>query len=164
MPFQVLSGQPDWAYRGSRPCLGSLSVMQTHLATTIGERTRSARKKLGLTQADAAEKIGISTEFYARIERGGTMPSVPTLVEIATALETSADELLGLSRGEVRAGVHREPRARPESVEMRRLFRRLRGAPPGTLRLMALVAKAIAESPPKVRAKATGPRVRSRRR
>jgi len=128
--------------------------MQTHLATTIGERTRSARKKLGLTQADAAEKIGISTEFYARIERGGTMPSVPTLANIAAALETSADELLGLAGREIRAGVHAgRPRPAPESVEMRRLLRRLRDAPQGTLRLLALVAKAIAGSSPKVRAR-----------
>jgi transcriptional regulator with XRE-family HTH domain len=120
--------------------------METPLATTIGGRTRSARVKLGLTQADAAERIGISTEFYARIERGGTMPSVPTLAKIAAALETSADELLELAgAGEyTHASRGTSPRLVLESAEMRRLLRRLRGAAPETLRLLALVAKAIA--------------------
>ena len=139
--------------------------MESDLATTIGGRTRSARKRLALTQADAAEKIGISTEFYARIERGGTMPSVPTLVKIASMLETSADELLGLAgAGERAAGAHAKPlRGATESVEMRRLLRRLRGASPATLRLLGLVAKAITGSPQKARTAATG-RGRSRRR
>jgi len=40
----------------------------------------------------------VSVEFYARIERGKTLPSVPTLLRLATALRVSADVLLGLAR------------------------------------------------------------------
>jgi transcriptional regulator with XRE-family HTH domain len=136
-----------------------------NLATTIGGRTRLARTRLALTQADAAERVGISTEFYARIERGGTMPSVPTLVKIATELETSADELLGLAGTSERAAgaPAKPPRGATESVEMRRLIRRLRGASPATLRLLGLVAKAINRSPQKARSAGAG-RGRSRRR
>ena len=40
---------------------------------------RAARTALGLSQADVAEKLGLSLEFVGRIERGVALPSVPTL-------------------------------------------------------------------------------------
>jgi transcriptional regulator with XRE-family HTH domain len=107
------------------------------LAKKIGAAARTARKARRWSQADAAEQIGISSEFYARIERGQTMPSTPTLVAMSQALDVSLDVLAGRVRG-------REPVARPrpaveESPEMRRLLRRLRRARPRTIRLMNLI-------------------------
>lgn len=72
--------------------------MDDHLAKTIGSAARSARLARGLTQEDAADIVGVSLEFYARIERGKTLPSVPTLLRLAAALGVSADVLLGLDR------------------------------------------------------------------
>jgi transcriptional regulator with XRE-family HTH domain len=115
--------------------------METELAKKIGAAARIARKARGWSQADAAERIGISLEFYARIERGQTLPSTPTLVAMGQALDVSLDVLTGRVRG-------REPAARPrptveESPEMRLLLRRLRRAKPKTIRLLNLIAAAL---------------------
>jgi transcriptional regulator with XRE-family HTH domain len=125
--------------------------MDKELAESIGTAARSARTSLELTQEDAAERIGVSAEFYARIERGNALPSVPTLARISTSLGVSADDLLG------RALPDREQRALPAPVlvqplapapptdgpELRRLARRLRKASPVTLRLVALLVKEL---------------------
>ncbi|HEY5374160.1 MAG TPA: helix-turn-helix transcriptional regulator [Polyangiaceae bacterium] len=125
--------------------------MQTDLGKTIGQAARHARAALDLTQADAAERIGISTEFYARIERGGAMPSVPTLAKMAEELDIAVDTLLGRgsnsppSRSKLTRA--RTPnQSKQESPELRRLFRRLRGAPQKTLRLVSLLVAAMAEA------------------
>jgi transcriptional regulator with XRE-family HTH domain len=115
--------------------------METDLAKKIGAAARTARKARRWSQADAAERIGISLEFYARIERGQTMPSTPTLVAMGHALDVSLDILTGRVRGRERAA-----RPRPtleESPEMRRLLRRLRRAKPRTVRLLNLIAAAL---------------------
>lgn len=116
--------------------------MDAELAKAIGAAARVARTRLGLSQADAAERAGISSEFYARIERGGTLPSTPTLVAMADALQVSADVLLGRRRGPIRRPT-RQAADEPESREFRRLLRRARKANPKTLRLLNLVAGAI---------------------
>ncbi len=36
----------------------------------LGKNLKDARWKLGLTQKEVAEKAGISTNWYARLERG----------------------------------------------------------------------------------------------
>ncbi len=71
------------------------------LATTIGKSARTARTALGLSQADVAEKLGLSLEFVGRIERGVALPSVPTLVSLAKVLGVSSD---AWSRSRVRTG------------------------------------------------------------
>ena len=63
----------------------------------FGPRLQSARKALGITQTDAARKIGISPEFYARMERGHTLPSVTTLAKIVDKLNISVDYLFGIT-------------------------------------------------------------------
>ena len=65
------------------------------LKDAIGRGVHQARKALKLTQEDAAERIGVRPDFYARIERGATMPSLRTLARIVWALDASADVLLG---------------------------------------------------------------------
>lgn len=128
--------------------------MDKQLAESIGAAAREARKVLELTQEDAAERIGVSAEFYARIERGNALPSVPTFARIAAALGVSADTLLGLRKSE-----HNHEAALPapnwtkaappsESPEIRRLLRRLRKASPATLRLVTLLVKELEQSGP----------------
>jgi len=124
--------------------------MASELAKSIGHAARAARVGLGLTQAEAAESIGISNEFYARIERGQTMPSVPTLARMSAALKVSADHLFGRARPEERHAVAKGRRlatSRPEgesdSPELRRVIRRLRNAHHKTVHLVALVTSAL---------------------
>lgn len=47
---------------------------------------KKARKKLGLTQAKVAAKVGITANSYAKIERGGAKPSFDTLKAICKVL------------------------------------------------------------------------------
>jgi transcriptional regulator with XRE-family HTH domain len=126
--------------------------MDKELAESIGAASREARKALELTQEDAAERIGVSAEFYARIERGNALPSVPTFARIVMALGVSADTLLGFREDE-----ESEERATPgwgkpeppsDAPEIRRLMRRLRRASPGTLRLVALLLKELERANP----------------
>jgi transcriptional regulator with XRE-family HTH domain len=67
----------------------------SELAKQIGKAARAARDALGLSQADVAERVEISTEFYGRLERGVTLPSVPTLAKVAAVLAVTADTLMG---------------------------------------------------------------------
>ena len=118
--------------------------MQKHLKHTIGTAARQARKDLELTQEDTAERVGVSVEFYARIERGNALPSVPTFARIANALGVSADVLLG--RNQLSASELPSWRPDPpllETPEIRRLLRLLRRASPATLRLATLLIKEL---------------------
>lgn len=122
--------------------------MDKELAESIGNAARTARTSLKLTQEDAAERIGVSAEFYARIERGNALPSVPTLARISTSLGVSADSLLGHSpedEEERELPAQQQPPAQPpeDGPELRRLARRLRKASPATLRLVALLVKEL---------------------
>lgn len=124
--------------------------MESQLAKKIGQAARVVRVSLGLTQAEAAERIGISNEFYARIERGKTLPSVPTLSRMADSLGITVDALFGRSGA---SKITLEPKrpstgtakatADNDSPELRRVIRRLRNAEPKTVHLIALLAAAL---------------------
>lgn len=64
------------------------------IAQRLGSRLRGLRKTGHRTQDDVSTAIGLTTEAYARIERGLSLPSFPTLMRICTALETRPDLLL----------------------------------------------------------------------
>lgn len=63
-------------------------------AVRAGERIRKYRKKKGWTQEKASEKAGISLTYWRMIERGNSVPSLYTFIDIITCLEVSADEIL----------------------------------------------------------------------
>lgn len=60
----------------------------------IGQRIRKVRKARGLSQDALAEKVGISTTHMSHIETGNTKLSLAVFVELATALDVRADELI----------------------------------------------------------------------
>ena len=49
---------------------------------TIGNRLLAARKRLGMTQAEVAERAGLSDRTYADIERGGVNMRIETFLRI----------------------------------------------------------------------------------
>ncbi|MEM9491579.1 MAG: helix-turn-helix domain-containing protein, partial [Myxococcota bacterium] len=115
------------------------------MANRIGKLARKARVSLGLTQEDAAERLGVTVEFYARIERGSAQPSLRTLIRMAVAFELSTDYLIGLSDEEeaprvVQRYLAREPDDPPE---LKRLIRRLRQGNPGFVELVAILVRSI---------------------
>lgn len=64
--------------------------MQIHL----GENIRRLRKEAGLTQAQLAEALGVTTGAVYKWESGKATPELEMLVDIAEFFETSVDALL----------------------------------------------------------------------
>lgn len=67
---------------------------QDKLAIHIGKNIAKYRVKMGLTQAQLAERVDLSPGFLSRAERGEKTMKVYTLYQIAEALGVSCDVLL----------------------------------------------------------------------
>lgn len=129
--------------------------MNKELAKMIGTAARQARKNLQLTQEDVAERIDVSVEFYARIERGTSLPSILTFVRIVSALGVSADALLGQHYAATPVTANWMPSSTADNADVRRVVRRIRKAQPSTLRLVNLLLKELERRTEEQRAKAT---------
>jgi len=57
-------------------------------------RLKQLRATREMSQADLAERSGISREYIARLETGHHDPSVSTLVKLAKALKVKPGKLL----------------------------------------------------------------------
>lgn len=62
--------------------------------SAIGNRLLAARKRMGMTQAEAAEAAGLSDRTYADIERGTVNMRTETLLKICRALHVTPDVIL----------------------------------------------------------------------
>lgn len=60
---------------------------------SIGERIKEIRVLKGWTQAKLAEESGVEPSNISHIERAATKLSLPTLVNIANALNVTLDEI-----------------------------------------------------------------------
>ena len=56
------------------------------LAFALAEQVRRIREDKGLSQAELAEGMGTTQSAVARLEAGGTSPTIPTLRKLADAL------------------------------------------------------------------------------
>jgi ribosome-binding protein aMBF1 (putative translation factor) len=57
-----------------------------HTTSGLNEEIASARRRMGLTQAELARRIGTTQASIARLERDGAMPRMRTLQRLAEAL------------------------------------------------------------------------------
>lgn len=57
----------------------------------IGQRIKQCRERLGLTQEQFAEKIGLTANYISAVERGASFPRCEKLITILNGLEVSAD-------------------------------------------------------------------------
>ncbi len=142
-----------------RPLIKGKREARLKLAKSLGDAAREARQKAGLTQADVAERIGVATEVYGRLERGILMPSVPTLRRICVALHMSADAMLALSSPQSQSQSQSQPQSPSQSpiveevppppVEpeeeriMRRLMRNVRKLSPIQIRALSMMASTL---------------------
>ena len=62
--------------------------------TAIGEKIRSRRVRLGLSQEQLAELCGITPSYVGHIERASRQLSLNTAISISTVLQISLDYLL----------------------------------------------------------------------
>lgn len=61
-------------------------------------RIREAREKANLTQVALAKMVNVTQGAVTQWEHGATMPKLPTLVKLSTALNVSIEYLLGKER------------------------------------------------------------------
>lgn len=121
--------------------------------STFGNRAREARLRLGLKQSDIAERVGLNTEVYGRIERATVVPRIPTLLRICDVLRVQPNDLLLEER--------QPTRNEALSPELRQLLAILDGADAVTIKRVAEVARWL--SSPRAFAPATRSAPRRRR-
>lgn len=69
------------------------------MKTKFSEYLTALRRKSGYTQAQIAQRLGISRSSYANYENGNRSPNFEVLEQIADVLDCSLDELFGRHRG-----------------------------------------------------------------
>ena len=65
------------------------------LAKLVGKNVADQRKKIGITQATLAERVGVAVETIGRLERGASQPSFAKMCEIAESLGTDMGFVVG---------------------------------------------------------------------
>ncbi|OJT16415.1 transcriptional regulator [Archangium sp. Cb G35] len=109
----------------------------------LGEVLREARLKAELTQADVAERVGMATEVYGRIERGNLTPSVPSLRRLCVALRVDANAVLNLTGYEAATWLQESEPTPEESPQLRRLLRTLRQLDDKQLSAVGYMARSL---------------------
>ena len=71
-------------------------VMKDRTLQGFGQRLKAIRTSKALTQQELGERVGVSQRVVAYYEADDAQPPGALLVELATALDVSADELLGI--------------------------------------------------------------------
>ncbi len=66
----------------------------------LGSRIAKTLQKRGVTQKELAERIGVTEAVMSRYVSGDRDPKPEVLANIATALHTTSDFLLGIEREE----------------------------------------------------------------
>lgn len=72
----------------------SITLPKKETATDIGGRMKELRIKLGMSQKDLADKIGLTTSFISQVENNQVSPSLSSFLQIAGALGSNPTELL----------------------------------------------------------------------
>lgn len=67
---------------------------ETILSQKIANSIKRTRLDKGLKQSEVAEKAGINSNYYAKVERGESRLSVITLGKIVKALGIKSSEVL----------------------------------------------------------------------
>ncbi len=67
---------------------------ELRLAAAFGKRVRARRIELNLTQEQLAEAADLHPTYISNVERGYRVPTLPTIVRLATALDVDAGSLI----------------------------------------------------------------------
>jgi len=107
------------------------------LSQTIGQHVREERRRLGLTQEQLAERLALSTNYIAHLERGSRGASLITLEKVSDVLDVT---VMSLFAPVGKAGA---AKSAPPADEIRRLTARLKGVDPETRKLFVSLADLI---------------------
>ncbi|SHN44035.1 helix-turn-helix domain-containing protein [Cryptosporangium aurantiacum] len=78
-----------WERTGSEQHAGAYE--EARAALLLGQMVYDRRTALGLTQAELAERAGMTQPQLSRLESGGATPTVPLLARLAAALNADLD-------------------------------------------------------------------------
>lgn len=93
------SGQKSW--RNLAEVVSLLDAMaERDEDHRLGTRLEDLRRSQGLTQEQAAQKVGVTVRQWQRLETGDSDPRAGTLAKIAGAFGISINELIGLRGSE----------------------------------------------------------------
>lgn len=67
---------------------------QEKIQRQFGREIKEKREALNLTQADIADKAGVSVNYYARVERGEENPTLKKIQGIKKALGIKSKTIL----------------------------------------------------------------------
>lgn len=68
--------------------------MSTKLSEYTGKKLQRARTDSGLTQAEVAKRAGTNVNYYAKLERGESVPSLKMLEKIIKVLGVKSSDVL----------------------------------------------------------------------
>ena len=111
--------------------------------TSVGNFIAELRKEKGLTQAELAERVGVTGGAVSKWERGLCYPDIETVVRLAEVLDLSVGEILAGQRIQVYTPetvdtLAKESIAAYSGSERRRMLRRM-GAVLAALALLAAI-------------------------
>ena len=70
-------------------------MSDTEFLDQISANLSKIRKQQRYTQREVAELAGLNPNYYAKVERGDSIPSLKTIFRIAKALKVSATDIVG---------------------------------------------------------------------
>lgn len=69
-------------------------MRESSIIKAIAKNLRRVRLSKHLLQTDVAEKAGITSNHYARIERGEAVPSILTMAALIKSLKVRSSDIL----------------------------------------------------------------------
>ena len=63
---------------------------------SVGNNLKELRSKLGMTQAELAEQVGVARVSIIAIENGRFLPTIETALRISHAINTSIENIFWL--------------------------------------------------------------------
>ncbi len=115
---------------------GEYAWLKDGIMPGFGERLARLRKAKGLTQSELGKKTGLSQRMVAYYEKEEAQPPGPMLIDLANALETTIDELLG------KVG-SKEPLTDPKEARFLKRLKRIQELPPQARRAILKVLDAL---------------------
>lgn len=61
----------------------------------ITQNLKQLRREHHLTQVELANKAELNSNYYAKVERGTSVPSLKTVYKLSKALKVTATDILG---------------------------------------------------------------------